>query len=192
MAGRPPNVIDDEICQLPAIGSVVTKYPVVYRKARLLWEMGLPYRDIAGVLRCRVSTTYRWLSEKKQAYDRAYKEANKTYIRSRNAQSARRRRNDPLGRAKESLVNINRNARRRGHAGCTANPQEIVEAYIAQDSRCAICRTHESDCTARLHVDHCHTSGAFRGLLCKRCNHSLYLVEDYAQAVISYLRGQHE
>jgi hypothetical protein len=48
----------------------------------------------------------------------------------------------------------------------------------AQDYRCMICKDHESIIrkgnSARsdtaLHVDHCHTTGEVRGLLCTNCN----------------------
>ena len=33
---------------------------------------------------------------------------------------------------------------------------------------CAVCRSEED-----LHVDHCHTTGRVRGILCARCNHAL-------------------
>ena len=51
-----------------------------------------------------------------------------------------------------------------------------LEAYdellAAQGGGCAICgRTPKSDIA--LHVDHCHRSGAIRGLLCFRCNNAL-------------------
>jgi hypothetical protein len=52
----------------------------------------------------------------------------------------------------------------------------------AQSNVCAICHKHE---TVKLHgktidlcVDHCHTTGKIRGLLCKSCNTTLYPYED--------------
>lgn len=40
----------------------------------------------------------------------------------------------------------------------------------AQGACCAICGKHESHFKKRLAVDHSHSSGKVRGLLCYRCN----------------------
>lgn len=54
-----------------------------------------------------------------------------------------------------------------------------VEDYdsllVAQNGQCAVCLS-ESDTT--LHVDHDHTTGAIRGLLCSQCNTGLGLFYD--------------
>ena len=42
-----------------------------------------------------------------------------------------------------------------------------------QNHRCCICNSHEDDFKRRLAVDHCHTTGKVRGLLCHHCNISL-------------------
>tara|TARA_R110001606_G_scaffold253963_1_gene401790 strand:+ start:411 stop:788 length:378 start_codon:yes stop_codon:yes gene_type:complete len=39
-----------------------------------------------------------------------------------------------------------------------------------QNNCCAICNKHESEIKTNLHVDHCHTTGKIRGLLCFGCN----------------------
>ena len=39
-----------------------------------------------------------------------------------------------------------------------------------QNNCCKICSTHESEFNKRLAVDHCHTTGKIRGLLCMACN----------------------
>lgn len=42
-----------------------------------------------------------------------------------------------------------------------------------QNYSCAICGKHESDENFDLAVDHCHSTGIVRGLLCKQCNTGL-------------------
>ncbi|HEY5411308.1 MAG TPA: endonuclease domain-containing protein [Caulobacteraceae bacterium] len=64
-----------------------------------------------------------------------------------------------------------------------------------QEHRCAICRRHEDECTAGrwggLEIDHDHLTNRVRGLLCRRCNHALGLLDDDAArclAAVIYLR----
>jgi hypothetical protein len=40
----------------------------------------------------------------------------------------------------------------------------------SQEGCCAICKKLESQFKSRLAIDHCHTTGRIRGLLCVRCN----------------------
>lgn len=42
--------------------------------------------------------------------------------------------------------------------------------YQVQGGSCAICHKHQSELTKRLHVDHDHSTGKARGLLCEKCN----------------------
>ena len=39
-----------------------------------------------------------------------------------------------------------------------------------QNNSCSICKKHKDEFTYHLVVDHCHTTGKIRGLLCKKCN----------------------
>ena len=49
----------------------------------------------------------------------------------------------------------------------------------AQDGKCAICKAPESEqFKGVFHVDHCHSTGTVRGLLCRGCNHILGVVKD--------------
>ena len=71
-----------------------------------------------------------------------------------------------------------------------------VEDYDAmfeeQKGCCAICRTHSDKFTRRLAVDHCHTTGTVRGLLCVNCNVGLGNFKDDIENLyrsISYLQG---
>lgn len=63
-------------------------------------------------------------------------------------------------------------ARKRG-GGAGLTPEEIEALLQAQDSKCAIC--NDPDPTD---LDHCHTTGRVRFLLCKHCNRGLGAFRD--------------
>jgi hypothetical protein len=42
--------------------------------------------------------------------------------------------------------------------------------YESQQGKCAICLETQDKFSRNLHVDHCHTTGKVRGLLCSNCN----------------------
>lgn len=122
-------------------------------------------------------------------------------------------------RARERTERVERR-RERARARCTADvnrrinlatkygitPEEYEALRVAQNYRCAICAMHESDLprsTGRprkdgsradgtaLAVDHCHTTGNVRALLCHRCNQMLGMAresEATLRSAISYLR----
>lgn len=41
---------------------------------------------------------------------------------------------------------------------------------MQQNYRCVICERAEASLTRKLHLDHDHTTGVFRGWLCRDCN----------------------
>lgn len=45
------------------------------------------------------------------------------------------------------------------------------DTYVRQDGRCAICELEITKSDA--HIDHCHETNEFRGLLCMNCNTGL-------------------
>lgn len=49
------------------------------------------------------------------------------------------------------------------------------EMVVKQNNLCAICSKPD---TTRLSVDHSHETGKIRGLLCRKCNKFLYIVEE--------------
>ena len=51
--------------------------------------------------------------------------------------------------------------------------QEYDQMLHLQGGKCAICHTTECKSGYALAVDHCHTTGQIRGLLCRDCNTSL-------------------
>lgn len=44
------------------------------------------------------------------------------------------------------------------------------EMYLLQGGKCAICSQPEASFKRKLHVDHNHSTGQVRGLLCTQCN----------------------
>lgn len=65
----------------------------------------------------------------------------------------------------------------------------------SQNYKCYICRQHENDVSnagpTALNVDHCHTTGKVRKLLCMACNIALGKVNDdveILQRCIDYVK----
>lgn len=60
-----------------------------------------------------------------------------------------------------------------------------------QNFKCSICEIHIDNLTKKLHVDHDHTTGRIRGLLCHHCNTGLGLFkdsEDLLNKAVRYLK----
>ena len=53
---------------------------------------------------------------------------------------------------------------------------------MLRDSECFVCGSTESLC-----IDHCHTTGKMRGLLCKPCNSALGLLNDDPERIYNLL-----
>ena len=66
---------------------------------------------------------------------------------------------------------------------------EYDDRLAAQGGVCAVCGGDKGD-VPNFHVDHCHRTGAVRGLLCSRCNRGLGFFGDDTKlmaSAISYL-----
>lgn len=70
------------------------------------------------------------------------------------------------------------------------------ELFAAQDGRCAICRNTETQIRGggprRLAVDHDHSTGQVRALLCSKCNIGIGQFDDDPErmlAAVAYLRS---
>lgn len=69
--------------------------------------------------------------------------------------------------------------------------EEYEKLLVTQNCCCALCNKHFSDNKRRLAVDHCHTTGKVRKLLCDRCNVLLGHAKDDIEILtkaISYLK----
>ena len=63
--------------------------------------------------------------------------------------------------------------------------EDYNEMFSKQKGRCAICNKHQSDLERTLNVDHCHSTGKVRGLLCQNCNTGIGLLQDDCDVLLS-------
>ena len=64
--------------------------------------------------------------------------------------------------------------------------KDYLSMMAAQHGRCAICGKHaDSERDGKLRVDHCHSTGKVRGLLCDACNTGLGKFKDDKNALIA-------
>lgn len=69
--------------------------------------------------------------------------------------------------------------------------QEYYKILLKQNNLCGICGTDGKDFNHRLHVDHCHKTGKFRGILCGNCNSAIGKLQDSPEILlkaIEYLK----
>jgi hypothetical protein len=100
--------------------------------------------------------------EQVAAYNKRYRDENRSSIRNYNR---KRRQNS----AECRLLDAASHRRRALWSLCGIGVPQYEAASAALDGKCAIC---EQACPTgnRLAVDHDHGTGAYRGLLCMRCN----------------------
>jgi hypothetical protein len=71
------------------------------------------------------------------------------------------------------------------------DPQDYIAMHEQQAGKCAVCQ-NEPTTQRGLHLDHCHETGAIRGLLCHNCNVALGCFNDspaLMMRAIKYLGG---
>ena len=88
---------------------------------------------------------------------------------------------------------------RKGHLKKRYNitPEEYEEILKSQNYCCAICGKHEKDnkkgeMQQPLAVDHCHTKGSNRGLLCNTCNLGLGYFKDKPEFLLKAVDYLHK
>jgi hypothetical protein len=67
------------------------------------------------------------------------------------------------------------------------------QMLVTQGRRCKICQTPQGDLKRAMCVDHDHSTGKVRGLLCDTCNRSLGLLKDNVNILtraVDYLQGK--
>lgn len=122
--------------------------------------------------------------ERRRLAQRAWREKNPTYYRDKMAE---RKARDPEGYA----AGVRRRALQFSY-GITV--EDYAKLFKAQKGKCAICGTTDpGQGKKHLCVDHCHKTGAIRGLLCHQCNRALGLLSDSVKVLeksIKYLKGE--
>ena len=71
--------------------------------------------------------------------------------------------------------------------------EDYNKLLASQDNVCAICKQTETTLSVSgnlkaLAVDHCHTTGKVRGLLCQKCNQALGLFNDDVERLSSAIK----
>ena len=70
-------------------------------------------------------------------------------------------------------------------------PDIYAQMLLDQNDCCAICNKHKDSMDTRMYVDHNHETGAIRGLLCRKCNAGIGMLNDNFDLVLKaakYLR----
>lgn len=161
---------------------------------------------------CRACYQRQWLASKPTGYEKLHRGAqapkprdvalrDERAYRSRNPERYKAlkttyaaRNKDRLNAASKKWYEANREkvsvARRSNRLrrlyGLTVEQWEAM--LRSQDGKCAICGTSEPKGKGgRLHVDHDHTTGAVRGLLCSNCNGNLGWLEAHSSKALRYL-----
>jgi hypothetical protein len=113
-----------------------------------------------------------------QAYDQRPEVKEKSRAKAKRYREANHDRLLEDGRNYQSAEPVRRR-QRAGHLRRTfgLTPTEYEMMSEAQGHGCAICGGHNQN-GSELCVDHDHTTGAIRGLLCHRCNAALGLLND--------------
>lgn len=71
-------------------------------------------------------------------------------------------------------------------------PEQYNELFEKQKGCCFACKTNHTDLKRGLLIDHCHTTGRIRGLLCDGCNKALGCIKDNPETLlnlINYLKN---
>jgi len=139
------------------------------------------YKGRSGCITCRKAymKTYR----EENNYNKLYYEKNKEKDKKRCLENYYKNKDDPSKKLKwrESQLKIKYNL--------TIDDWNLM--YEEQDYLCAICKTDEPKGNGLFHVDHCHSSGKVRGLLCHHCNVALGSFKDDIEVLeraIRYLK----
>lgn len=128
--------------------------------------------------------------ETHRARSKAWQDANPDRARELKKQHAARNREKINARSRDWYLNNKERASEQARKAKLARYGLTEEAYqamvTAQDGLCGICRRPPK--LHRLYVDHCHRTGAVRGLLCNTCNAAIGMLKDRRELLEQALR----
>jgi hypothetical protein len=115
------------------------------------------------------------LKAAEQERTRKWKEAHPSYVRDYGNAYSKDHRKENQERCRIWYW-ANRDRIRRERYGLTAEDEQRL---AQQNGLCAACGGNRSDCD--LNIDHAHSTGLVRGLLCNKCNMALGYMDDNAE-----------
>ena len=129
------------------------------------------YQKNREALLARGKERYQEIREAKLAYGKAYRQKNLEEIRKRDRERCPKRREAKRAYNK-AYYQKNREAQRIRVLAqkYTLTAEQYEAMYAAQSGKCVLCQRQPE---RSLVVDHCHVTGAVRGLLCNNCNSDL-------------------
>lgn len=102
----------------------------------------------------------------------------------------------PCGKERHALIDTKEKQKNRALRNTYGITLTEYNAMLAkQDNKCAICGNTAILEHRAFHVDHCHTSGKIRGILCNGCNAGLGHFKDdplILEKAAAYIRKQYE
>ncbi len=129
--------------------------------------------------------------------DRKYTDAQKEYNKQYNLKNKEKRaaayqanKNKILAQQKEYYETKKKNLLLMKNFKMT--PEDFNKMFEDQSGCCKICGTHQKDLSKSLCVDHCHTTGNIRGLLCHNCNLVIGHAKDNTSILISAIKYLNE
>ena len=132
--------------------------------------------------------------EARKKYEQKYKLKNKEKQREQNKiwrqQNKEKLKDYMSDYVKTDDAIVSRKERRWKEEGINISYKEYMQISKKQNDKCKICDKTEEQIGKSLSVDHCHTTGSIRGLLCYKCNLALGHLEDSVdrlQKAIDYL-----
>lgn len=110
----------------------------------------------------------------KAAYDKVYSEKNKEKKRKRNKKDY------------QQNPEYRRNAKLKNKFGITLS--DYNDMFAAQNGCCKICGKHQQEFKKALCLDHCHTTGNIRALLCNNCNTMLGMAAENKETLLNAIK----